>query len=214
MLRQIAVELKRHAPFTLLGAVTGVVIMALLVVLAVPSDAAAVVFYVLHPVHVVTSALATTSMYRTHGGGKLWAAALIGYTGSIGIATVSDTVIPYLGGFLLGAEMEFHVPFLETAPMPVLGAPKCLIVNSCAVLGIVVGCLRPATRFPHAGHVLLSTWASLFSFAAFGVADWLPLLAPLFVFLFLAVWLPCCASDIVFPLLWTSDDAKGRDGSP
>ena len=43
-----------------------------------------------------------------------------------------------------------------------------------------------------------------FSFTAFGVADWLPLLPFIFLFLFLSVWLPCCISDIVYPLLWIS----------
>jgi hypothetical protein len=215
VLRQIAGELKSHAPFTVLGAGTGVAIMALLVACDTSSGFAVTIFYTLHPVHVVLSALVTTSMYRLHGGGKAWAAVLIGYTGSIGVATVSDAVIPYLGGWLLGIEMEFHVPFIEGSPMPVIGMQKWLLVNSCAAVGIAVGCARPVTRFPHAGHVLLSTWASLFSFAAFGVADWIPLLAPLFVFLFLAVWLPCCASDIIYPMIWTgvegSSAKRGRD---
>ena len=37
---------------------------------------------------------------------------------------------------------------------------------------------------------------------AFGVAYWLPLLPVIFLFLFLAVLIPCCLSDIVFPLLF------------
>jgi hypothetical protein len=37
----------------------------------------------------------------------------------------------------------------------------------------------------------------------------LPVIA---VFLFLAVWLPCCASDIAFPLMWVrhNQDADSR----
>jgi len=34
-----------------------------------------------------------------------------------------------------------------------------------------------------------------------GIIDWL-LLPFIFLFLFLAVWIPCCTSDIVFPLLF------------
>jgi hypothetical protein len=45
----------------------------------------------------------------------------------------------------------------------------------------------------------------MFYFVAFGVAEWLPLLPVIFVFLFFAVWLPCCVSDIVFPLLFTGN---------
>jgi hypothetical protein len=48
----------------------------------------------------------------------------------------------------------------------------------------------------------LSTRASLFYLTAFGATDWLPLLPLVFVVLFFAVWVPCCTSDIVFPLLF------------
>jgi hypothetical protein len=58
------------------------------------------------------------------------------------------------------------------------------------------------------GHVLLSTWASLFSFTAFGQADWTSVLLPVFFLLFLAVWLPCCVSDIVYPLLWVGKENR------
>jgi len=196
MVKTIAAELRRHAPFTAAGALSGIIIMVIIVLANVPSGISELVFYTFHPVHVVLSAIVTTAMYKRYGRGRLWAAVLIGYTGSIGIATLSDSVIPFLGGALLDAEMEFHVGFVE----------KWWLVNPLACLGIAVGYLRPTTEFPHAGHVLLSTWASLFYFVAFGAAEWLPLLPFVFLFLFVAVWLPCCVSDIVYPLLFLRGD--------
>ena len=98
--------------------------------------------------------------------------------------------------------MEFEVPFIETSPIPVIGIPKWLLVNPAALVGIIIGYWRPTTKFPHFGHVLLSTWASLFYFTAFGVASWVPLLPFIFLFLFFGVWIPVCTSDIVFPLLF------------
>jgi hypothetical protein len=168
----------------------------------IPSQVSQTVFYIFHPLHIVLSALATTAMYKKYGNDKIWIAILIGYTGSIGIATFSDAIIPYLGGALLGAEMEFEVPFIETSLMPVIGIPTWLLVNPAAIIGIIIGCWRPTTKSPHLGHVLLSTWASLFYFTAFGVANWVPLLPLIFLVLFLGVWIPCCLSDIVFPLLF------------
>ena len=192
MFKRIAYELTRHAPFTAFGAITGIIIMVIIVLGNVPSSASHTAFYTLHPIHVVLSALVTTAMYKKYGSGKVWAAILIGYFGSIGIATISDAVIPYLGGALLGVKMEFHLPFIE----------KWWLVNPMALIGITIGYLRPTTKFPHFGHVLLSTWASLFYFTSFGIANWLPLLPFILLFLFLAVWIPCCVSDIVFPLLF------------
>jgi hypothetical protein len=202
MIRRILSELKEHAPFTAIGAVSGIIIMVIIVFADVPSSISQAVFYSLHPLHVVLSALVTTAIYMKYRKGKLWAAILIGYAGSIGIATLSDAVIPYLGGNTLNIGIGFHAPFLETEEMPYIGVAKWVVINSAAVIGIALGYWKQITKVPHSGHVLLSTWASLFYFTSFSTADWIPLLPLILVFLFLAVWLPCCLSDIVFPMLF------------
>lgn len=191
MLRRIVKELRTHAPYTALGALSGIIIMTIIAYGNVPSQVSYIVFYTLHPIHVVLSALATTAMYARYKRCKLLLALLIGWTGSIGIATISDAVIPFLGGNLLGVRMEFHIPFIEK-----------WWINLLALVGIAIGYRKQTTRIPHLGHVLLSTWASLFYFTAFGIVDWIPLLPFIFLFLFLAVWIPCCTSDIVYPLLF------------
>lgn len=191
-----------------MGAAIGIVVMVIVSLCNTPTNVSEGLFFTFHPLHVVFSALVTTALYRKQKGHKLWAVVIIGYLGSVGIATISDAIIPYLEGSSLQIDMGFHLPFLETEKMPFIGVPKWIIVNGAAIIGIAIGFFRPNTRFPHMGHVLLSTWASLFGFTAFGTADWLPLLPIIFVFLFLAVWLPCCISDIVFPLLWVKGEPE------
>ena len=193
MTRRIVNELVEHAPFTAIGAVVGIIIILIMVFGNVPSQISQAIFYTLHPLHVALSAIVTTAMYRKYGNGKVWAAVLIGYTGSVGIATISDAIIPYLGGVLLDVEIGFHIPFIE----------EWWLVNPMALIGIIIGYWKPTTKFPHLGHCLLSPGASALYFTAFGTAHWLPLLPFIFIFLFLAVWAPCCLSDIVFPLLFT-----------
>jgi len=210
MLRRIIAELKGHVLFTALGAATGIIIMVIISG-NVPATISQTVFYTLHPIHVVLSAMVTTAMYIKYRKAKIWLVILIGWTGSIGIATLSDALIPYLGGALLNVPMEFELPFIETSRMPVIGLEKWRVVNCAALLGIALGYWKPTTRIPHLGHVLLSTWASLFYFTSFGVANWIPLLPFIFLFLFIAVWIPCCTSDIVYPLLFTR---RGQDQSP
>jgi hypothetical protein len=205
MLKRIAQELRRHAPFTALGALTGIIIMVIIVFGNIPTQISQTAFYTLHPIHVVLSALVTTAMYTKYKKAKIWAAVLIGWTGSIGIATMSDVLVPYLGGTLLHIEMDFHVPFIETSKIPVIGIEKWIVVNGAALLGIAIGYWKQTTKIPHFGHVLLSTWASLFYFTSFGTANWLPLLPFVFLFLFLAVWIPCCLSDIAYPLLFIKE---------
>jgi hypothetical protein len=211
MLRRILRELKEHAPFTATGTATGIILMVIIILTHVPASISEAAFYTLHPLHVILSALVTTSMYLRYRQGKLWAAIIIGYLGSVGIATLSDAIIPYWGGSILNVGMGFHAPFLETEAFPYIGVPKWVVVNSTAAIGIAIGCWKQTTKFPHSGHVLLSTWASLFYFTAFGTTAWFPLLPLIFVILFLAVWLPCCLSDIVFPLLFVRRVASEKD---
>jgi hypothetical protein len=205
IIRRIARELGTHAPYTAVGAVGGIAVMLAVVLSSAPKGVSEALFYTLHPLHIVMSALATTSMYRRGGRGRLWVALVVGYTGAIGIATLSDAVMPFLGGSLLGADMHFHLPFVDADPMPMLRLPTWIVVNASAVAGIAIGLRWPATKIPHLGHVLLSTWASLFGLTAFGEANWLVLAPLVFVFLFLAVWLPCCVSDVIYPLLWAKE---------
>lgn len=208
MVKQIFKELKKHAPFTTFGAITGVLIMILFH--KIPSSISYEIFYILHPIHVVLSALVTTSMYKIHkhkqidfkGKCNLWGLLIIGYIGSIGIATLSDSIIPYLSEVILNMpNREIHLGFIE----------KWWLVNTLAIMGVFIAAFRPTTKFPHAGHVLLSTWASLFHIimAMGGILSWLSGVT-VFLFLFLAVWIPCCVSDIVFPLLFVkSPQPKG-----
>ncbi len=198
----VAQELFHHIPFTALGAVTGVIIMVLITIYNLPQSISNTLFYTLHPAHVVLSAIVTTAICCKYGRRGLLPKIIIGYTGAVGIATISDAVMPYIAGKILGIPMEFHLPFIETIPFFGTVIPEWVAINVAALIGIAVGYLKPGTRFPHATHVLLSTWATLFNFTAFGAAKWTSVIIPIFFFLFISVWLPCCFSDIVYPLLW------------
>ncbi len=199
---RIWAELKRHSPFTALGALTGVAIMVALVAADVPREVSHEIFWILHPLHVLLSALVTASMYRLRGSGNWLSTIVIGYLGSVGIATLSDSIIPYLGEWMLDLPNRgIHLGFIE----------RWWLVNPLAILGIVLSFVRPTTRVPHAGHVLLSTWASLFHMAlALGTEVSVATYLVVGLFLFLAVWLPCCASDIVFPLLFVKDGSSSE----
>lgn len=202
-------ELKEHAPFTAVGAGSGIIL--LIIFQQIPRDIALFIFYVLHPIHVVLSALVTASIYKIHSdrnskeaGTKkkcnFFLVLLIGYIGAIGIATLSDCLIPYLGEALLDMpNRELHIGFID----------KWWLINPLALIGVSFAYIKPSTKFPHAGHVLLSTWASLFHvISAIGVAISGVAYVIIFIFLFIAVWAPCCISDIAFPLLFVRNKNK------
>ena len=196
--RRVANELKEHALFTFFGAFTGIIIILVLAfgnLLPQISSNSKNIFYILHPTHVLLSALVTTTLYIQYGKRKIWLTIIIGYTGSLGIATRSDSIIPYLSEVLLDLPNPgIHIGFLE----------EPLITNTPAFIGILLGYWKGTTKFPHAGHVLISTWASLFHIImALGTTVSLIQTIGILIFLFLAVWLPCCTSDIIYPILFS-----------
>ncbi len=219
-IRHIAAELKGHAPFTMLGALTGIAVMLIFKISGSPY--ARTLFSIFHPGHVLLSAMVTASIFQLHRKAKNFILVLIiGYVGSIGIATLSDSVVPYLGERLLGLHIPSHAHSaheLDENPEdsddhnPALRIgfiEDWYIVNPAAIIGILIACFMPRTKLPHAVHVLISTWASSSHILmntqgeiTVGVG------AGILGILFVAVWLPCCISDIIFPLSFVNSDLK------
>ncbi|OHB65008.1 MAG: hypothetical protein A2Y76_07075 [Planctomycetes bacterium RBG_13_60_9] len=219
----IIMELKAHAPFTILGAVTGVLAM-LLFAKASPQTSQRL-FQVFHPTHVILSAIVTASLFRLHETKRGFLVVLvIGYFGAVGVATLSDSVLPFFGESMLGVAVPTHAHEHSQASEPgqeasheheedhdPAGRPRIYLgfiedwylVNPAAILGILIAWFWPRTKFPHAGHILISTWASSFHVLMNTHRELTPaLFLGVFLVLFIAVWLPCCVSDIVFPMLF------------
>lgn len=230
--KHIAAELKGHAPFTIFGALTGIAFM--LIFRNLDKHSAGVLFSVFHPGHVFLSAMVTAAMFKIHMAKRhVLLIVVIGYFGSVGIATLSDIIIPHIGSDLLGLDIpthghRHHNNYEEhTGDEHVMGVEdleadggehqehklhlgfieEWYIVNPAAFLGIALAMILPRTKYPHAGHVLISTWASMSYLLKDMQAD-MTILAGfgIIAILFLATWLPCWISDIVFPLLFAKSD--------
>ncbi len=216
-IRHIGAELKGHAPFTIVGALAGIFFM--LIFRDMSNSHASTLFSIFHPSHVVLSAMVTASMFGLHRKARNFVLILVvGYIGSIGIATLSDSIIPYFGESILGlpvpSHAELHSPdeqghqeHKEEHRVHLGFIEDWYIVNPAAVLGVLIAYFIPRTKFPHTFHVLISTWASSAHILMNTQAEFTSgLIGGIFVILFIAVWLPCCISDIVFPLLFVKSD--------
>jgi hypothetical protein len=196
--RHILEELQHHLPYTIFSVAVGMVTLGILTVLVDVDrfpQASRELFHVFHPLHMLFSAAATTAMFWRYDK-KLFKALFIGFVGSVGICGISDIFIPFVAGSLLGVKMELHI---------------CIVVHPMLILpfvffGIFMGFILPtvleSTIFSHAAHVLVSSMASIFYLVSFGLVDWIPVGGMVFIYTVLAVMIPCCTSDIVFPLLF------------
>ena len=235
--KHILVELKGHSPFTFFGALLGIVFVVLFRNVSVAGSH--ILFSIFHPAHVVLSAMVTASMFELHAAKKRFLLVLVvGYFGSVGIATLSDVVIPHIGTHLLRLDVPTHAQLhhRETASTnkETIAAAhekdrhadsqefehrerkihlgfieEWYIVNPVALLGVFIAYFLPRTKFPHAGHVLISTWASS-SYLLMNMRSEITVAIAIGIFatLFIAVWVPCCISDIVFPLLFVRSDLE------
>ena len=264
-------ELKSHAPFTLLGAVAGIAFM--IIFRNIDKSQAGIMFGIFHPSHVFLSAMVTASVFVVHYQKKNFIKVLlVGYFGSIGVATLSDSVVPYIGEKLFSlnipthhhhhdteadhdhdaaltdksleldhdhdhdhlaanqtehaedqiseltadhehdhdaalAEHSEHHHKHSTGQLHLGFVEEWYIVHPAAILGIIFAWFIPRSKCPHAAHVLISTWASSAHILMHSQVSFTPgIVAQIFGILFIAVWLPCCISDIVFPMLFVDTD--------
>ena len=205
-LHHIIVELGAHLPYSIFGVAIGIIILGILtfftIILGSESllpKASRELFHVFHPVHILLSAIATTAMFWKYERSFV-KSFIIGFAGSILICGLSDILLPYLGGNIIQKDMYLHICIFEH--------PNIII--PFAVIGASVGFLVPAaieksTEFSHSMHVLVSSMASILYLISFGITEWMHMIGGIFLITIIAVILPCCASDIVFPLAFIDD---------
>ncbi len=202
-IRHVFGELREHLPYSIFSVATGMVILGLLTFgsryfgfsdIAGPSRD---LFHIFHPLHILFSAIATTAMFWSHEK-RILKALLIGSIGSVAICGISDMLIPYFAGGLLGVKMHLHVCIIENPGF----------ILPFVITGVIVGFIMPkvtikSTFLSHSAHVLISSMASILYLIAFGLTDWIHVAGFVLVYMVLAVIIPCCTSDIIFPLLLT-----------
>ncbi len=192
-MKNILKELKEHAPFTIF-AVIAAVLVVVFIQYFLKKEIGEGVFHFFHFSHVVLSAVTTSAIYYKYRK-KISGTFLIGVVGALAIGSLSDVIFPYLGGLLLDNHIHFHLPLIE----------KTFHVFLFAVIGSFIGIVLKTTKIPHFAHVFLSVFASLFYLLAFTTT-----FAPIYflasvVIVFVAVIIPCCLSDIVFPLIFVKN---------
>ncbi|MBU2615858.1 MAG: hypothetical protein KKC19_02030 [Nanoarchaeota archaeon] len=195
-IKELIHEVKHHAPFAAVATLVAIGIVLLIeyyLQLGVSEES----FEIFHPLHVFASAMVTAGIFYKYKP-KMIPALLIGISGAIIMGSLSDVVFPWIGGNLLNLKTTFHLPLIE----------EPLVILVSALIGSFVGAKTKITDVPHFVHVGLSVFASLFYLLAFSPGFNISYLAVSFVITFVAVIVPCCVSDILYPFFFLGKKIK------
>lgn len=208
----MGVELIYHLPFNVFSVAVGITALGIISYTSTLmgiinfSQASYGIFHIFHPLHMLFSSMATTAMFWRYER-KLVKAIVVGFIGAVGICGISDIVMPFYAGSLLGVSMHWHIC--------ILSHPQ--IILPFVAVGILTGLMVPEVRrstiFSHSAHVLISSMASILYLVSFGLTEWVPVIGMVFVYMILAVIIPCCIGDIVLPLLLTGEEARIEEHS-
>jgi hypothetical protein len=183
-------EFEEHLPFAIF--VSFIAILLVLIGQLFDFHLGRGVFEWTHFIHLFFSAAATSAVYARYRK-NLLIGVLIGIVGAILIGSLSDVLLPFAGASIFQIPVLFHLPILEE-PFLVIGV---------SLMGAILGYLIKRSLFSHSIHVFLSVFASLFYLINYAViGDNLLLWLLGFLIVIITVWLPCCFSDIGFPMLF------------
>lgn len=207
-------ELACHFPYAIFSVAFSLAILSFLVYLSFISSAhttlvcrgSNALFHSFHFMHIVFAATGTLITYFRFSNNVL-KGLIVGSLSSMFFCTLSDSILPYIGGLMMGVPMHLHICFLtelhNVLPFLIVGLFNGYIMSR-----------HPSSKqwyfsiFSHFFHILVSSFASMFYLVAHGCTDWYVNIGIVFLFLVLAVLIPCTLSDVVVPMTFARTDKK------
>jgi hypothetical protein len=186
---KVLTELKEHGPFTFLATLVAIMLVVI-VKFSFSQNIPEALFHIMHPAHIFVSALVSAAIFYKYKK-NIIQALLVGMFVSLIIGTISDVLVPWLGGLLFNFETNLHVPLFQ----------ETFLILSTAIIGSILGIITKISKEPHFLHVFLSVFASLFYLTSFSQGLSYIEFVLMVLIVFIAVLIPCCMSDIFFPVI-------------
>jgi hypothetical protein len=126
-------------------------------------------------------------------------ALLVGILSPMVFCVLSDAVLPYIGGRMLGVSMDLHFCFISewhnVIPFLCVG-----LINGFVMRHHCDSEQASHGLTSHAMHIFVSSLASMFYLVSHGLADWYTQIGMVFLLLIVSVVIPCTLSDVVVPM--------------
>lgn len=165
-----------------------------------------VLFHNFHFMHIVFAAAGSMITYLRYSK-KILLGILVGILSPAVFCILSDVVLPYWGGRMLGVDMHWHICFIS----------ELHNVLPFLFTGILTGIALSYhgseqqgfySIFSHFFHIFVSSIASTLYLVSHGFTEWYESIGYVFVFLIIAVVVPCTCSDVLVPMFFAKAHNK------
>ncbi len=206
-------ELVCHTPYGIFSVAVGFIVLSILSIFVyMPGQgnllarAGHMLFHSFHFLHIMFAATGSILTFFRYSN-NVFKGIIVGACSAAFFCILSDILMPYIAGTLLGVHMHFHICFITEwyTVVPFLAAG---VLN-----GFLLSKHNPTKHgfyslSSHFAHILVSSLASLFYIVSNGLSDWMPYMGPLFILMVIAVVIPCTFSDIVVPMYFAKTNKK------
>jgi len=196
-------EIICHFPYAIFSVAMGMILLSMLTFVSCEQEQAAMsyrLFHNFHFLHILFAATGTMLTFRRFSA-NVWLGIIVSLTVPTFFCTISDAFLPYLGGKMMGLDMHFHWCFLShlDTVLPFLIAG---ILNGWAMSSHKNN-IRMFYSFGfHFFHIFVSSMAAILYLVSFGFYGWWEQMGIVFLYLIIAVLIPCTLSDIVVPMMF------------
>lgn len=197
-------ELACHLPYAVFSVALSLIFLSLLGFIGVGKSPESLrcfwdqLFHNFHFVHIVFASIGALITFFRYSNNILKGIIVGFFTASV-FCILSDIVLPYLGGKMLGVHMHLHVCFLyelkNVLPFLFVGlfTGTVMRTHQLEVRGYL-------SLWSHFAHIFISALASSFYLVSHGFTNWASSIGYVFLVLLISVVIPCTLSDIVIPM--------------
>ncbi len=199
-------ELICHLPYAIISVALSMIALSILASVFQDPKILRQLFHNFHYLHLLFAGTGTVLIFRKYSP-SLIGALSVGFIVPAIFCTLSDSVLPYVGGWYLGLPMHFHWCFIShlsnVLPFLIIGIINGFIMSSHSSTRQIF-----YSQGSHFLHILISAMASILYLVSYGFTDWHTQMGFVFMFLILAVLIPCTLSDIVVPMMFAGGGDK------
>ena len=206
-------ELTCHFPYAVLSVALSMIAAGILgystieaSASGVANKASMVLFHSCHFLHIVFAATGAVLTFFRYSKDVV-KGIIVGAVSAIVFCVLSDVILPYVVGYIMGIDMQLHICFFSelsnVLPFLVVG-----LFNGWLLSRHKAGAQSFFSIWSHFAHIFVSSLASMLYTISHGMSNWHEYMGILFILLIIAVVIPCTLSDVVVPAYFAGMGGK------